>query len=153
MLFLGVVFALFVQIMQQAVYQRVGRAALVLVHHQPNGLVRKKYVLVLVYHVQLSGRGEKAFAVLGIGEKLVVYVHLYNVALAKLLRDLYALSVAFYALLAYVFVHRAFRQSRADFRDEFIRALSRVVFLYGKFFHACLSFLVWRFLPRLSVSS
>ena len=130
-----VVLTLFSQISQNAPDQGVRRLAFVLVHHQPGGFVHQQQVLVLVddgHH-----RACKAEALLRGGiEEFVADVHLHQIPDGQPSGDLAPLAVELDALQAKVFVHQAFGQQRHRLGDEFVHALSGVIFPDGKAPHA-----------------
>ena len=83
-LLLRTIFALFIKIVLYPVYERVRRAAFVLMYHKSALFVAKDNILVLVNNIQRRWRTEKSRSVSNFAlEKFVIDVKLHNVTASK----------------------------------------------------------------------
>ena len=98
-------------------------------------LIGQQDMLILVDYVYF-GRGYLQVCVLlaGLFEKLVVYVKVENVTLAKTVFPLGAFSVDLYALYSYIFLAERGREQGNRLIEKAIKALTCVIFSYYKFF-------------------
>ena len=98
-------------------------------------LVGQQDILILIDYVYF-GRGYLQVCVFlaGLFEKLVVYVKVENVALAKTVFSLRAFAVYLYTLYSYIFLAERGREQGNSLIEKAIQTLTCVIFSYYKFF-------------------
>ena len=131
----GVVLALLVEVVEDAVDQRVRLAALVLVDEQAGALVREEDVFILVEDVDRGRDGEEGGRAGRAAEKLVVQVEGKPVSLAQTGGDLAPLAVELDPLGADGFIEQGLGQQRDRLGHELVHALARVVLIDDEFPH------------------